>query len=341
MKCHVCLREREETYPLETYNNTRDLYVCRECITETDSLVQYNEENQTFFLGGYNDVQYGPGLTTRIPFWRQEFYNMNNCSDTILDPEYNYLSYRSDTEEERYYTCSICDDNLLTRRLCYDGEDYLPVCPDCDTGEQSRVNPNENLHPHADAQTESIRDRERYREASLFPIRVTIDQGDTKISQTRENTRNSVRGGEVIYDLGLDCFVSSALASKKHICKGDILARTTDLTRSSTNISRTEYAGFKMVFSGGWKTPTTRQPQALSKRDGIESRYLCQNCGDVSNKMLPVYTDDKIYLHCQKCAMDKDLVLQERTSGRLYLKSETSFVKGRKGISIIDRKSVV
>ena len=332
MKCHVCLREREETYPLETYNNTRDLYVCRECIAETDSLVQYNEENQTFFLGGYNNVQYGPGLTARIPFWRQEFYNMNNCSDTILDPEYNYLSYRSDTEEERYYTCSICDDNLLTRRLCYDGEDYLPVCPDCDTGEQSMVNPNENLHPHADPQTESISDRENHREATLFPIRIATSLDGTRAIQTRENTRNAVRRGEAIYDLGLDCFIASSLPGDTLICKGDILAKTISLSRPSIRVSQEEYCGFRVVDPQSWQAPTTREPQELSKRDDVESEYLCQNCKGVSNKMLPVYTDDKIYLHCQKCAMDKDLVLQERTSGRLYLKSETSFVEGQKGI---------
>lgn len=326
------MQEKEETYPLETYSNTRDLYVCRECITETGSRVQYNEENQTFFIGGYTDVQYGPGLTTRIPFWRQEFYAMNRCNDEIIDPEYSYLSYRSDTEEERYYTCSVCGHNLLTRRLCYDDEEYLPVCPDCDTGEQSNIAPNENLHPHADTQTETIRDRERYRKASLFPIRITTDLGGTKIPQTRENVRSFVRKGEVIYDLGLDRFVNSALVSKKYICKGDILARTTDLIRSSANVSRAECNGFKMVLSDGWQAPTTRKPQALSKRDGIGSQYLCQNCGDVSNRMLPVYTDNEVYLHCQKCAMDKELVFQERISGRLYLKTETSFVKGQKGI---------
>lgn len=333
MKCHVCSQEREETYPLETYNNTRELCVCRACITETGSQVQYNEENQTFFIGGYDETQYGPGLIARIPFWRQEFYTMSRCNDNIVDPEYSYLGYRSNTEEERYYTCSVCDDNLLTRRLCYDGEDYRPVCPDCDTGEQSSINPNENLHPNANPQTESVSDRENYREVSNFPIRIIIDRDGTRTSQTRENVRRSIDQGEVIYDLGLDRFVASNLTSDTLICKGDILAKTMSLSQPAlVDVSRTEYNGFKMIVSCGWQAPTTREPQELSKRDDVRSKYLCQNCKDISNKMIPVYTDDKIYLHCQKCAMNKDLVLQERTSGRLYLKAETSFVKGKKGM---------
>ena len=332
MKCHVCLQEREETYPLETYNNTKDLYVCRECITETDSRVNYNEENQTFFIGSYNETQYGPGLIARIPFWRQEFYTMSDCNDNIVDPEYNYLSYRSDTEEERYYTCSVCDNNLLTRRLCYDGEDYRPVCPDCDTGEQSSINPSENLHPDADPQTESVSERESYREKSTFPIRIIIEQSGIRISQTREDIKRSISRGEVIYDLGLDHFVASALANDTLICKGDILAKTMSPSQPLVNISQGEYCGFKMVNPRKWQAPTTRQLQELSKRDNVESQYLCQNCKDVSNKMVPVYTDDRIYLHCQKCAMNKDLVLQERISGRLYLKAQTSFVEGWMGM---------
>lgn len=332
MKCHVCLQEREETYPLETYNNTKDLYVCRECITDARSRVHYNEENQTFFIGNYAKVQYGPGLVTRMPLWRQEFYTIDLSREEILDPEYNYLSYRCGIEEERYYPCSVCDHNLLTRRLCIEDEAYYAVCPDCDTGETSRINPNENLHPHADPHTENTRDQNAYREAITFPIRVLLEPGRTTTPQTRENTERFVKEGEVIYDLGIDAFVNSSLASGTLICKGDILAKTLSLSQPSMNISREDYNRYKILLGDYWQAPTTREPQALSKKDGVESEYLCQNCKGVSNKMLPVYTDDKVYLHCQKCAMDKELVLQERTSGRLYLKAETSFVKGQKGV---------
>lgn len=332
MKCYICLQEREETYPLETYDNTKALCVCRRCITDTGSRVHYNQENQTFFIGNYAKVQYGPGLVTRMPLWRQEFYTIDPRREEILDPEYNYLSYRCDTEEKRYYPCSVCDHNLLTRRLCIEDEAYYAVCPDCDTGETSRINPNENLHPHADPHTENTRDQNAYREAITFPIRVLLEPGGTTTPQTREDTERFVKEGEVIYDLGIDAFVNSSLASGTLICKGDILAKTLSLSRPSMNISRGDYNGYKILLGDYWQAPTTREPQALSKKDDVESEYLCQNCKGVSNKMLPVYTDDKVYLHCQKCAMDKELVLQEQTSGRLYLKAETSFVKGQKGV---------
>lgn len=332
MKCYICTLEKEELYPLETYSNTRDLHVCRDCITESGSRVHYNEENQTFFMGEYIETQYGPGLLARMPSWRQAFYTLSSTGDEILDPEYNYLGYNCDTEESRYYECSVCHNNLLTRRLYYNDEEYRPVCASCNTGEPSLINPNENVHPDTEPGSGSLSDRDRYREAQEFPIRVIADTDFSVDKRSKDSVKRSIGEHTVIYDLALDSFINSTIANETYICKGDILTKTIGLTRSSLTVSSSDYNGYKVVFHGGWGGPTTREPQHLSKRENIPSQYLCQNCGDVSNKMLPVYTDDKIYLHCQKCAMDKDLVLQERTSERLYLKAETSFVKGRKGL---------
>lgn len=332
MKCFICAREKEKTFPLETANTAHDDVICEDCIRKDNPGLGYNPINRTFFYGNAQRTVIGDNTPMKLPTWWRHLFTISHPADEmVLDPEFNDRNQLIKNMISHSGVCSGCS-VIGCHRLAYASARIMTLlCDDCAGPERPHYPGTVMLTDEEEPEsTTPIAELEEYRRKCIFT-------GDDYIS--KEETIEKINAGELAYSLSAEMFYDVSTNTVSCIYGKGIY----DTCPTSRDIQLDSVSGpgnYHTARKSKWQN-CTDNPRNLSNVEGY-SKYLCKYCHNVSNKMFPVWAKDEVYLCCQHCAMDKSKVHMERISCELYDQEESEFIAvDFSGYSIkLDRRDV-